>query len=250
MHYEQMVESLQRHLDQHDAESAGTVLAATVQALSENAWREAADFRSQLPEPLRSVEPAGPGDRASVEEFSARIGELCGAPDTAQARAYAEAAFRVLSESITAGQLRQLLADLPEDYAILAPPIAGLTADAETLLAQVRHQAGLDTIDHAREATEAVLTTTAEAVSGGQATRLADNLPTEIGALLRGSEPTQHTDTDRFLNEVTRRSPTTTTPELVRTHTNAVFTVLREWAPGELADTLNQLPRPLAALAT
>lgn len=248
MRYEEMVEALQQQLDNHDAEDAGTVLAATVQALSENAWREAADFRSQLPEPLSSVQPAGPGDRASADEFVARVDELCGATTT-DARAYTEAAFRVLSRAVSDGQMRQLMRDVPSDYAALAPPIVGLTGDAETLLSQVCHEAGLDTVEHARELTEAVLITTAEAASGGQAARLAENLPADIGEFLRGAEPAQHTDTDRFLNEIIRRSRSTT-PALVRTHTSAVYTALHEWAPTQLADTLGQLPRPLAELAT
>lgn len=40
-----------------------------------------------------------------------------------------------------------------------------------------------------------------------------------------------------------------TTGETAREHTAAVLKALRQWAPDELADTVGQLPHPLAQLS-
>lgn len=249
MQYDEMVEALRRRLGLDAAERAGTVLAATVQALSETAWHEAADLRSQLPGPLQGVRPAVAGTRRSRDEFIARVGELVEITDEDRARTYAWAGFSVIGAAITEGQLRQLLQDLPEDYATLAPSITDQAGETKTLLAEVRSAADLNTDDAAREVTEVVLTLLAEATSGGQAARLSENLPAEVGVLLHTDEPAAPTDVDRFLNEIVRRS-SVTTAESARRHTSAVFTTLRHWAPGELADTVGQLPQPLSELAS
>lgn len=247
MQYEEMIERLQRRLG-GGTENAGTVLAATVQAISEDAWQEAADLRAELPEELQQVSPAGPGERRSLDEFVARVGALAGTQDVAQAREYAEAAFGVIGDAISAEQLRQLMQALPAEYGTLAPATAGLTGTAETVLGQVRHEASLEAVEDARALTEAVLAVVAEAASGGQTDRLAAALPQDLGDWLRATGDARHTDSDAFLVEISRRSPVTE-DDTVREHTAAVFRALRQWAPDEVADTLGQLPQPLTQLA-
>lgn len=247
MRYETMIETLENQLEDTGG-NADTVLAATVQAVSETAWQEADDFRAQLPKKLAKTEPAGPNQQRTLDEFVSRIGELSGTTDMAQAREYAHAGFTVISDAITAGQLRQLMEALPEEYGSLAPEVSGLTGNEETLLAEVRHAANLEDIEQARLLTQAVLAVVAEATSGGQAARLAAILPEDLSDLLNSSEKPQQTNTDRFLDEVTHRS-TVTSPETVREHTAAVFKVLRQWAPDEFADTLGHLPQPLTQLS-
>lgn len=242
-----MIESLKERLG-GAVDNADTVLAATVQALSETAWRETEDLRSQLPGELAKVGPAGVNQQRTLDEFIARIGELSGTADMAQAREYAQAGFGVLSDAVSAGQLRQLMQDLPEEYGSLAPALSGMAGNEQTLLAEVRRQADLDDVDQARELTQAVFAVLGEATSGGQAARLATAVPQDLAAWLQAPEQAEHTDSDRFLNEVARRSSVTTS-ETVRAHVSAVFTSLRQWAPDELADTLGQLPYPLAQLS-
>lgn len=247
MRYDDMVTALAAKLGDGGGQER-TVLAATVQAISEVAWDEAADMRAQLPDEFTNVGPAGPGGRRSLDEFVARIGELSGARDEAQSREYAHLGFSTVGEAISAGQLRQLMEALPDEYGALAPNVTGLTGDAETLLAEVRRQAKLDRMEQARELTEAVLTVLAEAASGGQAANLATVLPQEIGAFLKAPEPARHTDSDRFFAEIVNRS-TVTNRDTVRDQISAVFTTLSQWAPGELTDTLDQLPSTITTLS-
>ena len=242
-----MIEALDQRLDQ-GIHQAGVVLAATVQALSEDAGDEASDLRAQLPRPLADVEAAGPARRQSLDEFVIRVGELSGAEDAEQARRYTEAGFDIISAAISPGQLRQLLQALPDDYADLAPRISGLTGHEETLLAEIRQEAKLHTVEQARQLTSAVLSVLAGALSGGQATRLAHALPPDIGASLHVSEKAEHTDTERFLHDIADRS-TVTTHDTVREHTAAVLTVLRAGAPDKLAKALDQLPHSITELA-
>lgn len=242
-----MIELLERRLG-NTGGNADTVLAATVQAISEVAWGEGEDLRAQLPRKLAQVQPAGPGTTRTLDEFIARVGELSGTDDLAQAREYSQASFSVISDAVSAGQLRQLMQALPEDYGSLIPALSGLTGNEETLLAEVRRRAGLEDIERARQLTQAVLVILGEAASGGQAARLAAALPQDLGAYLKSSEQAQHTDSGRFLDEVAGRSEVTSS-ETTREHTSAVFHALRQWAPDELADTLGQLPHPLAQLS-
>ncbi|MGJ7905422.1 DUF2267 domain-containing protein [Actinopolyspora sp. H202] len=247
MDYEEMVTELQRRLEP-GVTHPETVLAATVQALGESAWNVAAELRAHLPRQLGEVQPAGPGDPLSADAFLDRIGQLSGAQDSEQAQEYGRAGAAVVGRALPAVQLRRLLHELPEDYATLLPSDSGLSTTADTLLAEVRRRAALEGTEQARQLTQAVLGVTAQAVSQGEVDRLTGALPPEIGALLDTREFAQHTDTDRFLAEIARRSDVTDS-EVVRDHTGAVFNVLGEWAPEEMADTLDQLPKPVAALA-
>lgn len=247
MQYDTMIKRLEQLLGDTGG-NADTVLVGAVQAISETAWREADDFRAQLPRKLAKTGPAGPNQQRTLDEFIARVGELSGTVDMAQAREYAQASFTVLTEAISAGQLRQLMEALPAEYGALVPGLSGLTGDEETLLAEVRRQAGLADAEQARLLTQAVLVVLGEAASGGQAAQLATALPGDLADFLKTSEQAQHTDTDRFLSEVVNRSAVTTA-DTVRDHTAAVFKGVRQWAPDELADTLGQLPHPLAQLS-
>ncbi len=247
MQYDTMIQTLERRLGDTGG-NADTVFAATVQAISEAAWKEADDFRAQLPQQLASVAPSGPGPERTLDEFLARVGELSGTQDMSQAQQYARAAFSVLADAISSEQLRHLMQALPQEYGSLAPAVSGLTGDEETLLAEVRRLAGLADIEEARLLAQTVLAVLAEAISRGPASRIAAALPEDLSAFLQSSPSAEHTDTDRFLAEVTRRSAVTE-PDVVREHTAAVFVAVRQWSPQGLADALGQLPHPLAQLS-
>lgn len=231
-----------------DRNRAGTVLQSTVQALSESAGDEAQDMRAQLPDELAHLGQLGSTPGRSLDEFVARVGELSGVHEPSRARAYAQGGFSVLAESITTGQLHQLVRALPAEFGALAPAVSGLTGHEETLLAQVRDRAGLGTVEQSRELTLAVFTVLGEAASAGQVDKLATALPEELAPYLRSTGEAQPIEAGRFLDEVSRRS-TVSSPEQARAHTASVLAVLREWSPTELTDTLGQLPRSVAQLA-
>lgn len=245
MSYEEMV----TELDQRTGigrEHAGTVLAAVVQAVVEMAW-DRSDPRVELPGELAAVEPAGPAEQRSLDSFIARVGDLTGAVDLDRAGEFTRSGFRVVAESLSRDELRKLMEALPAEYRELAPTASGLSGNEETLLADIRLNANLDTVEQARELAHAVLAVTGEASSAGQADDLADTLPEDLGAWLRSSTEARQTDSDRFLAEIVDRSRVTSS-DLVRDHTAAVFTVLRRTAPKEFAETLDQLPKPIARL--
>lgn len=200
MQYDTMIDLLGQRLGDTGG-NADTVLAAVVQGLSETAWQEADDFRAQLPRKLAKTGPAGPGQQRTLDEFIARVGELSGTADMAQAREYARAGFSVIGDAISAGQLRQLVEALPGEYGSLAPGTSGLAGDEEALLAEVRRHAGLEDVEQAGVLIRAVLAVLGEAASGGQAARLAAVLPRDLSDILEASEQAQHTNTDRFLDE-------------------------------------------------
>lgn len=244
MQYEEMITGLERRQDL-DRQQAGTLLAATVQALRETAEDEALDLQAQLPAELAEVTPSGHAPQRSLEEYFVRIGDLCGLDDLQLARGHAQGGFSMLAEAVSAGQLRQLMQSLPSEYAALAPKTSGLTGDEETLLADLRRQAKLDDLEQARTLAQAVLSTLGEATSGGQAEDVAAALPEDLGAHLRSEHSAGHTESDRFFDEVVRRS-TVTNRETVHAHVTAVFDVLRQWAPTETTNLLGQLPRAVA----
>lgn len=249
MRYDEMTDRVTQHTGR-SGQQAGTLLAAVMQALRETAGDEAADMQAQLPEQLAQVIPAGQAPTRTLDEFVLRVGELTGASEPEQARAATQAGFSVLAEAISAGQLRQLMHALPEEYGSLAPSVSGLPGEAETLLAEVAQRAKLDTIEQARQLTAAVLGVLSEAVSAGQLDKLADTLPETLAATLRqAGGPAQPTEADRFLREISQRAPASNLDQ-VRAHTHSVFTALQHWAPAEFADTLAQLPQSITDLAT
>lgn len=247
MQYGQMLNELQ-HRAPMERERAEVVMAATVQAMSEVARDEMADLRSQLPFDLKHITPAKPDPERSLDEFAVRVGDLAQVAATAEAREYAYAAFRVLAESVTPGQLRQLLENLPHEYAELAPSLTGLTGDGETLLANVRTRTSAENLERARELTEVVLGVLAEHISTGQAGDLAARLPEDFRTALATDTHSRHTDNKRFFIEIDRRTGTTDSDRSKR-DVAGVLAAVGQWAPSELEQSLAQAPQEVAELA-
>ncbi|MHA6798375.1 DUF2267 domain-containing protein [Bounagaea algeriensis] len=247
MQYEDMVEGLRQRASL-EWSAAETVLAATLQALDETAHTAVAALRAQLPGELKRVEPAGMNPDRSWDEFVVRVGELSGAADEGQVGDQLRAAFAVLTEAVSPGQVRELLAALPAEFRDAVPGSIGLSGSAETLLGQVRQRVEVDTLEQARELTEGVLSALAEHSSAGQARDLALRLPADFGDALRITRSVSRTEAEDFLAGVSDRV-SATNPNRVREDTAHVFGVLRQWAPEELEATLSQLPETVTALA-
>ncbi|MHA6803865.1 DUF2267 domain-containing protein [Salinifilum ghardaiensis] len=137
---------------------------------------------------------------------------------------------------------------MPAEFRDAVPGSIGLSGSAEALLAEVRKRSGAETLEQARDLTEAVLGVLAEHSSAGQAGDLAARLPADFGDALDARRSAPRTEADEFLEEVAIRT-SATTAKRVREDTAAVFTVLEQWAPDEVDATLSQLPKEVNALA-
>lgn len=85
-------------------------------------------------------------------------------------------------------------------------------------------------------------------ISQGQAGDLAASLPVAVRPELpTNPAPAQSFDTDDFLDRIQDRAglPDRASAEHL---TGIVLSTIREWAPTELGDTADQLPKPLARL--
>jgi uncharacterized protein (DUF2267 family) len=102
-------------------ENAGAVAAATLRTLAERiSGGEARDLAAQLPKELQphltEVEEAA--QRFDVDEFVHRVAERSGlTPD--RARKGIQAVFATIGEAVTAGELDDIMAQLPKSYAQL-----------------------------------------------------------------------------------------------------------------------------------
>ena len=121
----------------------------------------------------------------------------------------------------------------------------------EQFLTRVAERTGLDR-DGARRATEAVLETLGERISGGEVDDLASQLPAELHDPLRRGDAASHRaarplSLEQFLHAIAEREGAT--PEEAHEHARAVFATLREAVTKkQLADISAQLPDDYAAL--
>lgn len=248
MRYAQMIDTLQQRLPL-TAEQVEALLAATVQALGETAQPdEMQDLRSQLPGPLKSVTPGAPEPDRSLDEFSVRVADLCGMPDLEQTRDAVEAVFAVLAEGVSAGQLQQLMGTLPREYQQLVPSAIGLGGGEELLLGRIRDRAGLSDLEEALRLTQVVLSVLMQRISHGQAADLAASLPSRVRPDLPPSQTSAESfNAEDFLGRVQDRAglPDSASAQQL---TAVVLSTIREWAPAELGDTVDQLPEPLSRL--
>ncbi|MBV9453425.1 MAG: DUF2267 domain-containing protein [Rubrobacter sp.] len=125
----QYPEFLQRVAEQLDATDPGTegqraaelAITATLETLSERlTGGEAKDLAAQLPQELQAPlqRSAEPPEDFSLEEFYERVAERAGV-DTETARNDASVVMTVLKEAVTAGQLDDLMAQLPAHFNVL-----------------------------------------------------------------------------------------------------------------------------------
>jgi uncharacterized protein (DUF2267 family) len=167
--------------------------------------------------------------------------------------------FAALGFVVSPGEIHDMTAELPKEFAPLVapalfrhappppePPVPTHTWSAAKMIDRVAELAEVDE-DVARRATEAVLETLAERISGGQARDLEAWLPPELRAPVerarqsKGEQPLP-LSLDEFLERVAEREGVSA--DEARRHARAVFAALREGiAQKEFADTLAQLPR-------
>jgi uncharacterized protein (DUF2267 family) len=109
---------------------ADEIILATLTALGERITAdETRDLLAQLPKKYKqNVNAVSNPNAMSADEFVARVAELEGgrAPRPDDARAHVRAVFVTLTEAVNAGELRDVLEQLGDDFA----PLLGLAADA------------------------------------------------------------------------------------------------------------------------
>jgi uncharacterized protein (DUF2267 family) len=231
-----------------DAESAERATRATLQTLAERITRgEADDLAAVLPPELAAwLHKPGPAAEAFDEdEFLRRVAERAQL-DMAGAERAVRAVFTALSHAVPARELDDVAAQLPRSYARLLPrgATAGDLGDDE-FISRVGELTGLES-SAARRATEAVLETLAERISGGEVEDLIARLPRELHPPLRvgsglSSGVARKMSLDEFVQRVAEREGVSAAE--ARDHTRAVLTVLREAAgDDEFFDVTSQLP--------
>lgn len=245
------------NLTQEQAERA---LRATLKTLGERlSGGEARDLADELPDPFRpELFDGDPAERFGIEEFLRRVAEREGVSED-EARGHARAVFAALGFVVSPKELHEMTAQLPKDFAPLVgpallrkappppePPVPTHTWSAGKVVDRVAELAEIDE-DTARRATEALLETLAERISGGQARDLEGWLPPELRSPVerarqaKGEQPLPLSLED-FVQRVAEREGVN--PDEAHRHARAVFAMLREAIPPkEFADTLAQLPR-------
>jgi uncharacterized protein (DUF2267 family) len=255
MHYATFLSTVEQvgGLTRAEAERA---IEATLRTLAERITRgEAEDIAAMLPKELRPLLTATreEAERFGLDEFYRRVAAR-EATDRRVAAAHARAVFVALGVAVAPGELRDMAAQLPNEYEPLLRA-AGLgrrraTREPYDLVLRVAELSGLAR-DQARKATEAVLETLAVRISAGEVEDLMKELPQHLHpALERGlreSRDARRMDVDAFLDHVAEREGVSREEALE--HTRAVFAALRELITGkEFSDIAAQLPNEYAPL--
>jgi uncharacterized protein (DUF2267 family) len=119
--YEEFLSKVQDRIGPVGPDEARRTVTATLSTLSERInGGEAKDLAAQLPEELKEpIQRSGEeAERFSFEEFLRRVGEREGV-NTDAARDHASAVITVLREAVTGGQLDDIRAQLPQEFASL-----------------------------------------------------------------------------------------------------------------------------------
>jgi uncharacterized protein (DUF2267 family) len=244
--YEEFIRSVQTRADL-EWEPAVRAARVTLETLARRIARgEAQDLAARLPPELGpsvwTDEEAEPFD---VEEFIRRVARREGV-DLATAERHAQATFAALWQAVGAEEIGDVAAELSADYARLMP--TGPAIEVEELdkfVKRVAQHGALDPED-AKRATDAVLETLGERISGGEVEDLIAQLPVELHASLkRGNAASGGKATRMSLEDFVRRVAECegVDPERALDRTRAVFAALREALPDkELRDVDAQLP--------
>jgi uncharacterized protein (DUF2267 family) len=215
---------------------------------------EARDIAAQLPPELAPWLATDSGaEPFDVDEFLRRMAQR-EAVDLSVAERHAHAVFDALGRTVSADEIADMKAQLPKDFAPLIGEAEGefvRVLPAEGFLHRVAERAALDA-GGARRATDAVLTTLAERISGGEVEDLIRRLPAELHAPLREGDAlsngaARRMSLDEFVRRIAEREGVT--PGEAHEHARAVFATLRE-AVGdqEFLDVTAQLPLEYVAL--
>jgi uncharacterized protein (DUF2267 family) len=244
--YEQFMRIVQdaADLDRERAErSAEAVLQTLAERLSSG---EARDIAEQLPPELaawlgtdRHSEPL------DLDEFLRRVAERAGI-DVPAAERHARAVLLALGQTVSADEIADISSELPKSFAPLLPRGPRIEVmPADMFIERVAERAGVAP-DAALRATNAVLETLAERVSGGEVEDMLAQLPRHLHEPLRRGDAlsngaARRMDLERFLRAVAEREGVT--PEVARQHTRAVMATLRDaLSPKEWLDLTAQLP--------
>jgi uncharacterized protein (DUF2267 family) len=254
--YEYFITTVQHkaRISREDAERAArAVLETLAERLSAG---EALDLTGELPPELAPWLAAD--DNAEpfhVGEFIRRVAAREREVDLAAAQRHARAVFDALGRIVSRDEIEDMAAERPKDFEPLIKEAEGRFVQllpAEDFLQRVADRAATD-VDGARRATDAVLTTLAERISGGEVEDLISRLPVELHPpLQRGNELSngvaRRMSLDEFVRRIAEREGVT--PDEAREHARAVIATLRE-AVGEdeFLDVTAQLPLEYAAVA-
>jgi uncharacterized protein (DUF2267 family) len=234
-------------------EEAERAAQAVLSTLGERiAFGEARDLAEDLPQTLRPplLDPGGDAESFGAAEFIRRVADREQVElDTAEE--HARAVFTALARLVRGDEIRDLLAQLSNDYERLLGESRGDGAGPEPqpieeFLRRVADDAGLDS-SSARRAAEAVLETLAERIAGGEADDIAAELPDDLRpAIERGKEASggkaQRMSLDEFVARVAEREGVSA--DEATDHARAAFAAMRQTLSArELSDLLDQLPR-------
>jgi uncharacterized protein (DUF2267 family) len=218
-----------------DRDQAERAVQATLRTLAERISRgEADDIAAFLPAELRSLltdvpEPAEP---FAYDEFIGRVAERAGVDRDAAAE-QARAVFTAIGAAVAPGEISDMVAQLPQDFAPLLEAVGGgrrsaVESDGD-VVARVALLAGIDA-DRARRLTEAVLEPLAVRISAGEVEDLEAELPADLRpALERGlheSRSAVSMPVEAFVERVADREGVSV--QQAREHVRAVFTALQQ----------------------
>jgi uncharacterized protein (DUF2267 family) len=214
---------------------------------------EARDLAEQLPPEIApwlvSDHGAEPFD---AEDFVRRVAKREDV-DRKAADRHARAVLLALSRSVSLEEFDDMVAELPKSFAQLLPRGEQVEVmPADEFLGQVANRARTDA-DVALGATNAVLETLAERITGGEVRDLMDQLPPELHEPLRRGDAQSHGAARRMsLNEFVRRVAERegVVPAVAHEHARAVLATLREAVTRkEWLDMTAQLPEEYAAVS-
>jgi uncharacterized protein (DUF2267 family) len=228
---------------------------ATLATLAERlSAGEARDIALELPPQLAPwIGTVGGPAPFDVEEFLRRVAERADV-DVPAAERQARAVFTALGQTLSADELHDMASELPKDFTPLLPRGPDVhVLPADEFIRSVAERAGLDR-GAARRATDAVLETLAERISGGEVEDLILRLPLELREpLKRGNRETEGAPRRMSLDDFVQRTAERehASPLDVPAHARAVIATLRDAVgEAEYLDVTNQLPdeyRPLLA---
>jgi uncharacterized protein (DUF2267 family) len=236
-------------------DEAERAIAAVLRTLAERiTGGEAADIAAFLPREIRRLLTDVPeaAEGFDLEEFLRRVAMREGT-DRETAMEHSRAVFRALGIAVAPGELRDMVAQLPNDFEPLLEA-AGVgrrgAMEAYDLVGRAAEIAGIDRAA-ARRAVEAVLETLAERISAGEVEDLERELPPNLRPVLerglsRHREAVAMT-ADEFIDTLAEREEVGF--DDAEAHTRAVFAALRELISGkEFSDMAAQLSDDYAPL--
>jgi uncharacterized protein (DUF2267 family) len=249
MDYERFIQIVQREAGGISAEEAEGATRAALETLAERlSAGQAHDLAEQLPGEmspwLHTTTGVEPFD---LDEYLRRVAEREGV-DLETAERHARAVFFALGQAVTTDEINDVASELPKTFEPLIMEARRRRHEimpSEEFLSRVAQQTGLDA-DGARRATDAVLETLAERISGGEVEDLTAELAPELHEpLRRGNDESngaaRRMTLEEFAERIAHRERVT--EDQAREHAQAVLAALREAITDkEYSDVRTQLP--------